>query len=389
MKNSRPGRQFWPESVSRPLATPLQPSVVYTAASPDALDAQYEGVDKGYTYAREGHPNAEALCARLNALETADHGLVTGSGMAAVTTALFAILKSGDHAIGGSQLYGRSLRLFTQELPRLGIETSLIDPSAAKNVADAIRPNTKLILVETISNPGLRVADVDAIIGLGRNHGIRVLVDNTFATPRAYRPLERGADIVIESVTKILGGHSDATLGYVGTNEMGTAERLTDVATTTGMTPSPFDCWLAERGLLTFGLRFDRASQTAEMLAARLAAHPVISKVFYPMRADHPDFARSKEILSGGSHMVSFEIRAEREISNKFVEALGDVAFAPTLGDVATTLSHPASSSHRALTDKERAEIGLSEGFFRVSVGCEEPTSLVESFERALSAIEA
>lgn len=387
MSRKTPGRQHWPESISRPLVSPIQPSVVYTAESPDALDAQYEGQTKGFTYAREGHPNAEALADRLNALEGAEAGIVTGSGMAAVTAALMAVLKAGDHAIGGAQLYGRSLRLFRQELPRWGVETSLVDTTSLEAVEAALKPDTRLILIEVLSNPGLRVSDLDGILALGKERGVPVVVDNTFTTPALLRPLERGAAMVIESVTKILAGHSDVTLGYVGTSDAEIAARLTDVAVTTGMTPSPFDCWLAERGLMTFDLRFERAQSNAAALAEALARHPSVRAVYYPMRTDHPDSSRATRLLAGGSHLVSFEIAGGREETNAFVKALPDVAFAPTLGDVATTLSHAATSSHRAFTTDERAQMGLSEGFFRVSVGCEAPDDLISRVTAALDAL--
>ena len=387
MNRKPPGRQNWPDSASRPLVNPLQPSVVYTSASPDALDGQYEGREKAFTYAREGHPNAEALAERLNALEGAQHGIVTGSGMAAVAAALMALLKSGDHAVGGAQLYGRSLRMFKEELPRWGVATDFVDTTSVEAVAAVLRPNTKLILIEVLSNPGLRVSDLDGILALGRKRDIPVLVDNTFTTPALLRPLERGAAIVIESVTKILAGHSDATLGYVGTNDAALAQRMTDVIVTTGMTPSPFDCWIAERGLMTFELRFERAMANAEALAEALASHPKVASVYYPTRADHPDQALAASLMSGGSHLVSFVIEGGRAASNALVEALPDVAFAPTLGDVATTLSHPATSSHRALSVEERAAIGLPEGFFRVSVGCERAEDLIANFRRALDVL--
>jgi cystathionine gamma-synthase len=188
-------RTAWPASVSRAVGTPLQPSVVYASDTPDQLDQQYQGQVKGYTYAREGHPNAEVLAAKIDALEGATGGLIVGSGMAAVTAALMGLLRAGDHVIGGDQLYGRSLRLMTQDLSRFGIATALADPTNVGAVAAAIRPETKMILVEVVSNPTLRVADLPTIVRLAKDRGILVAVDNTFCTPRACRPLAHGADI--------------------------------------------------------------------------------------------------------------------------------------------------------------------------------------------------
>jgi cystathionine beta-lyase/cystathionine gamma-synthase len=376
-----------PASASRPVVTPLSPSVVYASDTPDALDAQYEGRVHGYTYSREGHPNADVVAARIDAMEGATGGVVTGSGMAAVTAVLMGLLDSGDHVIGGNQLYGRSLRLMKEDLPRLGIATSLADPGDVAAMRAAIRPETRMILVEVVSNPTLRVADISGLAALAQEHGLLLVVDNTFTTPRAFRPFEHGADIVIHSLTKLLSGHSDVMLGYVVARDSALNDRMRVFSVTTGLSPSPFDCWLAERGLLSFDLRFDRAQQTAVLLADHLATLPGVTRVIYPTRADHPDHARAVELLGDqGCNMVSFELDGDRSAANAFTRAADGLSFAPTLGDVGTTLSHPASSSHRALSPQERAALGLSEGFFRVSVGLEDPDALIAIFTDAVAA---
>lgn len=393
-----------PSSASTPLATPLYPSVAYAAEHPDALDAQYEGAASGYTYAREGHPNADVVAARIDQLEGLDPkggpgGVVTGSGMAAIAATLMGLCRAGDHVVGADQLYGRSLRLLTDDLPRLGIAATLADPTALDAVAAALRPETRLVLIEVVSNPTLRIADLDGVAALCRARGVLLAVDNTFTTPRMVRPFERGADIVIHSITKMLAGHSDATLGYVAARDPELRRRLGDFTVTAGLTPSPFDCWLADRGLASFPLRFDRAQATAGRLAAFLAEEPAVRRVLYPTRADHPDQARTATVLGGaGGPMVSFELAgaassasSARAAANALTMALGaaGVAFAPTLGDVGTTLSHPASSSHRGLTPEARAAIGVSDGFFRVSVGLEEPDALIAAFAAGLAAAAA
>ncbi|MEX5728944.1 cystathionine gamma-synthase [Rhodovulum iodosum] len=372
-------RTAWPDSAARPLVTPLQPSVVYAAADPDALDAQYEGRVQGYAYAREGHPNADVLAAKIDRLEGAEGGFVTGSGMAAVGAMMLGALKAGDHVLGGDQLYGRSLRMLGDDLPRLGIATSLADPTDAAAIAAALRPETRLILIELVSNPTLRVADMHGIAALARERGILLAVDNTFTTPRGVRPFEHGADIVIHSVTKLLAGHSDATLGYVAARDPDLGAAMRQAAVTWGMTPSPFDCWMAERGLNTFELRYDRAEANAAALADHLAGLPGVRRVLYPGRADHPDHNRAGDLLQGRfGTMLSFEIAGGRAAANALVRAAGDIAFAPTLGDVATTLSHPVSSSHRAVADEARTALGITEGLFRLSVGVE-PLELLQA----------
>ncbi len=385
--NSIVRRTPWPESSSRPVATPLQPSVVYASASPDALDAQYEGRAKGYTYAREGHPNADVLARKIDGLEGASGGLITGSGMSAIAAAFFGVLKAGDHVIGADQLYGRSLRMMKEDLPRLGIETSFADPTDPAAFAAAIRPNTRMILVEVVSNPTLRVADVAGIAELARAHRILLMVDNTFTTPRGFQPFDHGADIVVHSVTKLLSGHSDATLGYVVARDPELQAAIMSTAVTFGLTASPFDCWLAERGLHSFELRYDRAEANAARLADALAEMSNVNKVLYPMRPDHPDHNRAVALLGGrGGNMVSFVVQGGRDAANRLVQAAPQIAFAPTLGDIGTTLSHPASSSHRALTEEGRAALGIGEGFFRVSVGIEDADLLISEFAAAVAA---
>lgn len=379
-----------PESASTPVVTPLSPSVVYASDTPDALDAQYEGRVHGYTYSREGHPNADVVAQRLDAMEGGQGGVLSGSGMSAVSAVLLGLLKAGDHVVGGQQLYGRSLRMMKEDLPRLGITTTLADPGDVAAVAAAIRPETRLVLIEVVSNPTLQVADLDGLAALCKEKGVLLAVDNTFTTPKAIRPFDHGADIVIHSVTKLLSGHSDVMLGYVVARDPAITERLRVFSITAGLTPSPFDCWLAERGLLTFDLRFDRAQANAVALADHLATLPGIKRVLYPLRDDHPDQARAKALLgTQGCNMVSFELTGGRAAANAFTRGAEGLSFAPTLGDVGTTLSHPASSSHRAMTAEERAAAGLSEGFFRVSVGLEDPEALKAVFTEAVAAAAA
>lgn len=380
-------RTPWPDSSSRPVVTPLQPSVVYASESPDALDAQYEGRSAGYTYAREGHPNADVLARKIDGLEGVEGGIVTGSGMAAITAVMLGLLKAGDHVVGGNQLYGRSLRMMREDLPRLGIATALADSTVAEATAAALRPETRLILLEVVSNPTLRVSDVRGIAQLARERGMILVVDNTFTTPRGFRPMDHDADIVVHSVTKLLAGHSDATLGYVAARDPAKMKAIYDTAVTLGLTPSPFDCWLAERGLMSFDLRYDRAEANAAALADAVADMPGVTRVLYPARRDHPDHDRAASLMGErGGNMLSFEIEGGRAAANALVRAVPQIAFAPTLGDIGTTLSHPATSSHRALTSDARAALGISEGFFRVSVGVEDAGLLIRDFRAALAA---
>lgn len=380
-----------PRSVSRPLVTPIHPAVAYISTDPDEMDAQYEGRIKGYTYAREGHPNATVLADKIDWLEGVPpgqgKGVVTGSGMAALSTLFLSTLKAGDHIVAGDQLYGRCLRLLRQDLPRLGFEATLVDPTDRDAVAAAIRPETRMILVEVISNPTIQIADMAGIAEIAKRQGVLLAVDNTFTTPRAFRPFDHGADIVIHSVTKLLAGHSDATLGYIAAKSEALSREIYDTAVSWGMTPSPFDCWLAERGLHSFDLRFERAQANAKALADFLGDLDGVENVLYPGRTDHPDHIRAKALFGENSgNMLSFRLRGGRAAANAFLRAAAQIPFAPTLGDIGTTLSHPASSSHRGLTSEARAALGITEGFIRVSVGVEDIEQLKHELGDAIAA---
>jgi len=380
-------RTSLPVSASAPVVTPIYPSVVYRSETPDQLDAQYEGRLSGYTYAREGHPNATVLAGKIDWMEGVSGGIITGSGMAALSAILLGLLAKDDHVLAGDQLYGRSMRLVTQDLPRMGFKASLADPTDAKAFEAAITPKTRMILVEVVSNPTLRVADMAAIADMAKRHGVLLVVDNTFTTPASYRPFEHGADIVLHSVTKLLAGHSDVTLGYVAAKQPDIQKPIYDAAVTWGMTPSPYECWLAERGLHSFGLRFERAQKNASALADHLATLAGVAQVYYPGRPDHPDHNRARAVLGDNpGNMLSFRLSGGREAANAFTTAAPHIPFAPTLGDVGTTLSHPASSSHRALSEKDRQKLGITQGFFRVSVGIEDIDQLKSEFTAAIKA---
>jgi cystathionine gamma-synthase len=366
---------------------PIVPSVVFAARDVDQMNGVYEGQEQGFTYAREGSPNAELLAAKIAALEGADAGLVTSSGMSAVAAIMLGLLKGGDHIVAGNQLYGRTMRLVSQELPRLGFATDLVDATDAAAVERAMRPDTRLLLVEVVSNPLLRIPDIEALAALARARGVLLVVDNTFPTPLAFRPLALGAHVIFHSITKMLAGHSDVTLGAVcGSRELITPIR--DAIVTWGLNGSPFDCWLAERGMNTLELRVARSNTNAAALAEFLARQPAVRRVFYPGRADHPDHAVARRLLGDQfGNMVTFEIDGGRETVNRFMQALQSIPFAPTLGDVSTIISHPAVTSHRGLTAAAREALGIREGTIRVSVGVEAFALLEDEFSAALGAV--
>jgi len=380
-------RTPFPRSATSPLVPPIVPSVVFVARDADQMNGVYEGREQGFTYAREGSPNAEQLAGKIAALEDAECGLVTSSGMSAVAAIVLGLLKAGDHVVAGNQLYGRSLRLVSQELPRLGFATDLVDATDAAAVERAIRPSTRMVLVEVVSNPLLRVADIAALGAMARSRGVVLVVDNTFPTPLALQPLLLGAHVVFHSITKMLAGHSDVTLGVVcGSREL--MSPIRDTIVTWGLNGSPFDCWLAERGMNTLELRVARANANAAALADVLARESAVRQVFYPGRADHPDHAVARRLFGDRfGNMVTFELGGGRDAVNRFMHALQSVPFAPTLGDVSTMISHPGVTSHRGLTPDAREALGIREGTIRVSVGVEEFSLLEDEFHAAFAAV--
>jgi cystathionine gamma-synthase len=357
---------------SMPLTSPLYPSSVYVLPDLDALDRILDAKEAGFIYARDAHPNARRLAAKLAELEGARWALTTSSGMAAISALILANVEHGLRIVASNRLYGRTTQLFQQEMPRLGVQTTLVDISDLNEVRRALQTLPRLLFVETISNPLLRVADLPALIQLAHDAKCLIVVDNTFATPVLVRPLDLGADFVIESVTKMIGGHSDVTLGLVcGNNDM--QAKLSQVSSVWGFSSSPFDCWLAERGLETLSLRMKTACANAAALADWLSHQPAVTRVLYPGRTDHPDHELARRLLHGGfGNMLCFDLAGGREAVNRFMRQAPGVPFSPSLGHTTTTCSHPATTSHRYVGPAERERQGITDGLVRLSVGVED-----------------
>jgi cystathionine beta-lyase/cystathionine gamma-synthase len=345
---------------------------VYTLPDLDTLDSIMNGEQPGFIYARDAHPNARHLAEQLSTLESADWSVICGSGMAAITACLLALVKQGDQILASNSLYGRTTQLLNQELSRFGVQTTTVDSRDLKQVGDALEKAPKVLFVETLSNPLLALADLPALAELAHRVGCSLIVDNTFATPVLTQPLKLGADFVVESLTKMIGGHSDVTLGVVS----GTGDRLpqiNQIASTWGLASNPFDCWLAGRGLATLALRMRAASATAAFLADWLAEQPAVTRVIYPGRPDHPDHHVARRLLSAGfGNMVSFELEGGREAVNRFMRQAKTIPFSPSLGNTTTTCSHPGTTSHRYVSPAERRRLGISDGLIRLSVGLED-----------------
>jgi cystathionine beta-lyase/cystathionine gamma-synthase len=333
-------------------------------------------------YGRYGNTEAHRrLGARIAALEDAEAGLVCGSGMAAISLAVLTFAGAGDHIVAADSLYGGTRVLLTGELPRLGIETTFIDPDG--DWTDAIRPETRLLYMEVPVNPTLRVPDPRPVAAVARERGIPLVMDATFATPVNFRPIQHGVDLVIHSATKYLGGHSDLVAGVLaGTRaHIETArERLKSF----GPALDPHAIWLLERGLKTLGVRVERQNATAHALAEWLEGHPAVEAVHYPALASHPDHAIVRELFDGSGGMLAFVVRGGDDAAVRVMERFRLVAVAPSLGGVESLASMPRFTSHAAMTPAERNAAGIADGFIRLSVGVEDAPDLKADLEQAL-----
>jgi cystathionine beta-lyase/cystathionine gamma-synthase len=343
------------------------------------------GLETGYVYQRDGHPNAQVLAEKLKLLHGAERGIITASGMGALAAALLALLRAGDHAVLGSRGYGKTLALFQGEASRLGIEVATVDMCDLAAVKGAVGRRTKLILAETIANPLLEVVDVAGLAEIARGCGAALLIDNTFASPILCRPLALGANLVMESLTKTLSGHSDVILGFLG-GEPGAFERVPTVVSTWGLASAPFECWLAERGLATAHLRIERACENALVAAEYLTQRPQVERVHYPGLKEHPQHALArKQFGERFGTIVSFRLAGGRKAADAFIAAAAErIPFCPSLGEVSTTLSHPESTSHRGMTAQQREMLGITGGTIRLSVGTESADFIRSALDEAL-----
>jgi cystathionine beta-lyase/cystathionine gamma-synthase len=372
-------------SSTPPLVAPLALSTVYCPADLDHVDAIYNGDSRGFIYARDGHPNAAELAEKLARIEGGEAGLICASGMGAIAGVFLTLLDQDDDALISDGIYGKTAALATRLLPRWGILHQVFDPAlSAHSLRSLVTPKTRLIFTETLSNPLLRVADLESMASVASKAGIPLVVDNTFA-PLICRPIEQGASLVVHSVTKMIGGHSDLTLGaVVGVRSL--VDRAGVVASTLGQTGNPFESWLALRGLTTLSLRFHRACESALELACRFQADGRVDRVYYPGLSSHPDFALASRVLKDGFGAIVTIDLGTRARAQAFIKGLSNIPFAPSLGDVQTTLSHPATTSHRGQTEEQLARQGISAGMIRLSVGIENVSDLWREFCHALDA---
>jgi cystathionine beta-lyase/cystathionine gamma-synthase len=366
------------EDATGAVCTPIYQTSTFRQAEPGVALG-------GFGYARTEHPTRRALEENLAALEGARYGLAFATGMAAIHNVL-SILRAGDHVVSARDLYGGAWRIFTKYFAKFGVDFTFVDTSDHANVLAAIRPETKLLWLETPSNPLLRVTDIAACAAMARRAGVRTVVDNTFATPLLQHPLALGADVVLHSTTKYINGHSDVLGGVVITGDEALATELKFFQNAIGSVPGPQDCFLVLRGTKTLPLRVHKHCDNAEAVVRYLQAHDAIAKVFYPGLATHDGHAVARRQMERFGAIVSFELDTTIEETRAFTRRLKLWTLAESLGSVRSLFCHPATMTHASVEPEVRRRVGIGDGLIRLSVGLEDVRDLIDDLQQALAA---
>ncbi len=366
-------------------AAPAAPGMGISAPLVQSVNfAQETGTSEGLLYTRYGNtPNAERVQRRLALLEGSEEALVLSSGMGATACAMLALLRSGDHLVSSSWIYGGTRKLYTEDLVGMGIEVTLVNPLEPRAWRKALKKNTRAIFLESPVNPTCRVLELSSLQNLAHNEGIALVVDSTFASPVNFRPIEHGVDVVIHSATKYLNGHHDILAGVVCGNEP-FIDEVRRKMMVWGQAPDPFACWLLERGLKTLDVRVKRQNENAMQIAEWCSKRPEIAKVHYPGLPSHPDHEIAKSLLDGFGGMLGIEIKGAGPAAMRFAQALKLFAYAASLGGVDSLVIEPRYSSHEHMSSDERARIGIPDGFLRMSIGIENVEDLIADIEQAL-----
>jgi O-succinylhomoserine sulfhydrylase len=357
----------------------------YAYDSPDEAEARFKGAD-GFMYTRYGNPTTSMFEARIAALEGAPHARATASGMAAVTATFLSSLRTGDHVVGAKAMFGACRYVIEEILPRFGITSTLVDGEDVEQWARAMRPETKLLFLETPANPTLAIVDLKAVADIAHKGGARLIVDNAFASPALQRPMEFGADIVIHSSTKYIDGQGRALGGVILCREDFLKDHLQIFLRNTGPSMSPFNAWVHLKSLETLALRMKAHCANAAKVADFLAGQKKISRVLYPFRKDHPQHELARAQMSGGGGVVTFEV-ANKEAAFRLERALQLIDISNNLGDAKSLMTHPATTTHQRLSPEARAALGISDGMVRLSVGLEDADDLCEDLAEALAAV--
>jgi len=366
-----------PDAATGATIVPIYQTSTYTQEAP--------GQHKGYEYSRTGNPTRTALEECVAALEGAEHGLAFASGLAA-TTAVMNLLSPGDHVVAGDDLYGGSYRLFDKVLQKSnGLNFTFVDTTDPEGVEAALRPETKMLWIETPTNPMLTLSDISLLSEMAHGRGATVAVDNTFASPYFQQPLALGADIVVHSTTKYMGGHSDVVGGAAVTSDPGLHERMAFYQNAAGGVPGPFDSWIVLRGLKTLAVRMRQHEENALAVARFLQDHPQAATVNYPGLPSHPQHELAKRQMSGFSGMVSFTLKGGAEAAYAAVQKTEVFHFAESLGGVESLITHPATMTHAAIPKEQREARGVTDGLLRLSVGIEDADDLIADLDQAIT----
>jgi methionine-gamma-lyase len=368
------------------VAPPIWQTSTFSADSPEHFVGLATSVHPSEFYTRYGNPTHAQVERLVASLEGGEAAFVAGSGMGAIFTAVMSLLEKGDHVVAQRSLYGNTLSMFENLLPRWGVERTFVDNTDPENFARAIRPNTKLVYTETPTNPLMTLTDLRAVSEIARARKVLTMCDNTFATPANQRPIELGIDVVVHSATKYIGGHHDVTAGLVvGSSEF--VERAWKFGLIAGASLSPFDSWLLLRGLRTMGLRVERHNRNALALARFLEQHAKVARVYYPGLESHPQHGLARRQMGGFTGVLSVELRGGYEAAERFITSLKIGVYAASLGGYETLLVHPAAMWAKSLTAEQRQAMGVGDSLVRVSVGIEDEADLIKDFGRALDSL--
>lgn len=371
-------------SASRPLTPPIYQTSVYVFEDMDTVEAVWEGTRPGFVYGRYGTGNHAILEDLAAALEGAEAAVACASGMGATTALLLAAFEPGDHLVAARDLYGSTAAFLAGDARRLGIDTEFVDAADPERLLAAVRPSTRAVFVEALSNPLLRLVDLPAVAPELARRGVELIVDASLASPAVLRPLAHGASVVLHSLTKFISGHGDVTGGLVlGRREP--VERVRQAVIRAGTNLGPFDAWLATRGARTLAVRMERQSRTAAALASALEGHPAVARVHYPGLPSHPQHELARRLMPGPKGaMLSVDLRGGALAVERFMARTRLFEFAPSFGDVASTWSYPDRTSHRRVSETDKAAMGIGPGLVRLSVGLEDPDELRADLEQAL-----
>ncbi|EJN05378.1 O-succinylhomoserine sulfhydrylase [Phyllobacterium sp. YR531] len=362
----------------------LTQGFVYPSA--EAAEARFKGEEPGFIYSRYANPTTDMFEKRMCALEGAEDARATASGMAAVAAAIICQVKAGDHVLAARAMFGSCRYIIETLLPRYGVDFTLIDGSRIENWQNAIRPNTKVLFLESPTNPTLEVIDISAVADVANSVGAKLIVDNVFATPLFQKPLELGAHIVVYSTTKHIDGQGRCLGGMILSDKAWIDENLHEYFRHTGPGLSPFNSWVMLKGLETLSVRVKQQTESAAKIADFLSTHSAISKVIYPGRADHPQADIISRQMKGGSTLLAFEVKGGKKAAFNFENTLEIILISNNLGDSKSLVTHPTTTTHKNLTDEARAELGISDGLLRLSVGLEDADDLIEDLDVALKA---